>query len=249
MIEVLFTIDYEIYGNGEGSLKDLVYEPTRQLMGIFDKFDAKLVVFTEAAEFEKIAAHASDAYIGEVEDQIRELHEQGHEIALHLHPQWFRAEYRDGRWCLDNREYNLCNLPEERITEIIGQSIGYLRSVLKDSDFSPFSFRAGNWLFQPTATAAAILSRHGIKVDSSVFKGGRQHKHGLDYRPAIKNGDWWLFKNDVNVPDPTGLMLEIPIYTRMVPVWEMVTPKRIGLQQKSDATGENTSYGQVLPPS
>ena len=27
MIECIFTIDYEIYGNGEGSLQQLVYEP------------------------------------------------------------------------------------------------------------------------------------------------------------------------------------------------------------------------------
>ena len=50
MIEVIFSIDYEIYGNGEGSLKDLVYEPTRKLIRIFDGAGAKLVVFTEVGK-------------------------------------------------------------------------------------------------------------------------------------------------------------------------------------------------------
>ena len=31
MIECIFTIDYEIYGNGEGSLKELVFEPASVL--------------------------------------------------------------------------------------------------------------------------------------------------------------------------------------------------------------------------
>lgn len=36
MLECIFTIDYEIYGNGEGSLKELVYEPAKHLKAIFD---------------------------------------------------------------------------------------------------------------------------------------------------------------------------------------------------------------------
>ena len=35
MIECIFTIDYEIYGNGQGSLKELVYDPMERLLAIF----------------------------------------------------------------------------------------------------------------------------------------------------------------------------------------------------------------------
>ena len=35
MIECIFTLDYEIYGDGTGSLNELVYEPTdRSAAGI-----------------------------------------------------------------------------------------------------------------------------------------------------------------------------------------------------------------------
>ena len=50
MIECIFTIDYEIYGNGQGSLQELVYEPARRLMDIFQRADARFVAFVEAAE-------------------------------------------------------------------------------------------------------------------------------------------------------------------------------------------------------
>jgi peptidoglycan/xylan/chitin deacetylase (PgdA/CDA1 family) len=235
MIECIFTIDYEIYGNGEGSLKELVYEPTQRLKDIFDRAGAKIVVFVETAELEKIETTETDFAIKEVKRQLQELYVQGHEIALHLHPQWCNARYLHGKWVLDYSEYNLCALPEKRIDEIVDRSITYLRTVLAASDFTPLSFRAGNWLFQPTATTAKVLERHGIKIDSSVYKGGLQHQYKLDYRRAEGNGYFWRFQSDVNTPEPNGVMLEIPIYTRMVPFWKMATSKRVGLQQKGSS--------------
>jgi hypothetical protein len=97
----------------------------------------------------------------------------------------------------------------------------------------PFSFRAGNWLLQPTETVANALAMQGIKIDSSVFKGGTRHQHNLDYRPALKNSYFWCIRDDVNTSDPNGILLEVPIYTRMVPFWKMATAKRIGIGGKS----------------
>jgi peptidoglycan/xylan/chitin deacetylase (PgdA/CDA1 family) len=240
MIECIFTIDYEIYGNGEGSLRELVYEPTRQLKSIFDQSGAKCVFFVEASELEMIEKSGTDPVVHDVRKQVEELYQDGHEIALHLHPQWYNARYENGRWVLDYDEYNLCLLPEKRIAEIVDRSIAYLRTVLGDPDYRPTSFRAGNWLFQPTMPAAKVLSERGIKIDSSVFKGGVQHQYGLDYRPSIKNGDFWKFKDDVNEPDPNGPILEFPIYTKRVPFWKMITGKRLGLQRQS-SSGAQTS--------
>lgn len=233
MLEIIFTIDYEIYGNGEGSLRNHILEPTRQLEKIFNRYAARLVFFVEAAELEVISQMKSDSAIAEVEQQVRALYVDGHEIALHLHPQWYNGAYKNGRWILNNSEYNLCNLQEHRIVEIIDRAINYLKSILAEPKFAPFSFRAGNWLFQPTQPAAKILHSRGIKIDSSVFKGGLQHQHQLDYRPAIKNGYFWKFQDDVNTPDANGSIVEIPIYTEMVFPWRMATKKRLGIQQKS----------------
>lgn len=232
MIECIFTLDYEIYGNGEGSLRELVLEPAQVLKGIFDEAGAKLVVFVEAAELLKIEAAGTDPAIEDVKRQVREFHLAGHEIALHLHPQWFNAERKNGTWELDYEEYNLCTLAPGRIAQLVERAIGYLRTLVHSPDFIPLSFRAGNWLFQPTREAAKVLAEQGVKLDSSVFKGGHQHKHRLDYRRAAKNGHYWRFQDDVNIPDPNGSLLEVPIYTRMVPFWKMATKKRLSLQHK-----------------
>jgi hypothetical protein len=235
MIECIFTIDYEIYGNGEGSLKELVYDPAQQLKAIFDRIGAKFVVFVEAAEFEKIEAFCSDSGIEDVNRQIRELHEHGYEIGLHLHPQWCNARRQNGKWVLDYSEYNLCTLNPERIAEIVAGAIAYLRKVLGKPDFAPLSFRAGNWLLQPTQKVAEVLARNGIKIDSSVFRGGLQQQYGLDYRSAPAGSAWWRFLEDAATPDPAGLLLEVPIYTQPAPFWRMATRKRIGLQRKSSS--------------
>jgi hypothetical protein len=239
MIECIFTIDYEIYGNGEGSLRELVYEPAKRLMAPFQKWNARFVAFIEVAELEMIEAKRTDPAIDLIKHQIRDFYSEGFELALHLHPQWYNARRENRGWILDYSEYNLCTLPQHRIVQIVDRSLSYFRELLGAYDFTPLSFRAGNWLLQPTKTVATVLAERGIKVDSSVFKGGLQQQHKLDYRRAAKNGYFWKFQDDVNSPDSKGALLELPIHTRMVPIWKMFTAKRIGLQQKGSSAVQN----------
>jgi len=234
VIECVFTIDYEIYGNGTGSLKELIYDPTEKLIQLFRKWDVRFVPFVEVAELDVIGK--TDETVRAIEQQIRELHRDGFELGLHLHPQWYNARYTEGNWELDHDEYNLCMLSKERIESIITRALEYLRRVVGEPDFVPVSFRAGNWLFQPTKAIAEVLSNRGIRVDSSVFKGGFQRKRQLDYRRALKNGFYWRFGSDVNVPDARGSMVEIPIHSEMVPFWKMFTMKRVVLQNKAAAS-------------
>lgn len=237
MIEFIFTIDYEIYGNGSGSLRELVYEPIRKLIPIFKKWKSKFVVFAEAVEFLKMEEYRSDRDIEAVRSQLCCLQEDGFEIGLHLHPWWAKARFENKAWHLDYSERNICELPEKRITEIVNSAIDYLRCVLGDSGFELISFRGGLWLMQPTKLMANVLSKHGIKIDSSVFKGGRIHDIGLDYRPSLRNGHCWRFTNDINQPDINGVLLEVPIYTEMVPFWKMLGKKRLVIQKKAPSVG------------
>jgi hypothetical protein len=239
MLECVFTLDYELYGDGTGSLQKLVYDPTEILRGVFRKWNAQFVAFVEAAEFEKIEAAGSDPAIDSVKRQIAGLYQDGCEIALHLHPQWYNGHYADGKWRLDYGEYNLCLLPRPRIVQIVDAALAYLRYVLNRSEFIPLSFRAGNWLFQPTHTAASVLAEKGIRLDSSVFKGGMQKKYQLDYRRSLRNGYYWRFGPDVNEPDLNGAWTEVPVYTEMVPVWKMPTKKRLGMGNGIGMAGQS----------
>ena len=242
MIDFVFTIDYEIFGNGTGSLEEHVWMPARKLLEQFREWNAKMVLFVEPLEFEKIEEYGTDRAIERVREQINKAFTEGFEIGLHLHPQWFNATHKNGSWQLDYSEYNLCKLPRERIAHIFDHSIGYLRSVLGAPEFTPVSFRAGNWLFQPTAVAATVVEQNGIKIDSSVFKGGLQHAHGLDYRDAPAGEYYWRFREDAATPAGEGSLIEIPIYSRLVPSWKMVTGKRIRTQRNGRAQSKDKRH-------
>lgn len=244
MINVIFTVDYELYGDGTGSLRKLVYEPALQLEEVFREYGAKFVVFAELCELEKIEAYGADPAIDLVKRQLADLLRRGYEIALHLHPQWAKAHHKAGKWFLDYGEYNLCTLKPARIAAIVEGALRYCRYALDDSAYTPLSFRAGNWLFQPTAPAATILASHGIRIDSSVFKGGLQRAHGLDYRATQEYGYFWPFDQDVNQVDPNGPSLEVPIYTKMVRPWKMGTRKRLSFSPRL-GSGSGTKAGKI----
>lgn len=238
MVECVFTLDYEIYGNGKGSLRNLVLDPTRRLADLFQGFGTPFVVFAEAVEFAKMEEARSDPDTAAVRSQLRELRAAGHEIALHLHPWWVNARYEDGRWRLDWNERNICTLAPDRMESIVAEAIRYLRQALDEPSFAPLSYRSGLWLMQPTSVIAKVLARHGVRVDSLVFKSGRVHGLGLDYRPAVRNSGFWRFGSDVNVPDPDGDMWEIPIHTQLVPFWQMLGRKRLKVQSNTRSASQ-----------
>ena len=72
MIECIFTIDYEIYGNGEGSLQELVYEPAQRLMVVFEEWDARFVNFVEVAELDDcfLKSDWRFAHVSTLADQV-----------------------------------------------------------------------------------------------------------------------------------------------------------------------------------
>jgi hypothetical protein len=169
------------------------------------------------------------------------LRRAGHEIGLHLHPWWANARYEDGHWRLDWSERSICTLERHRVEAIVSGAIRYLRDGLGDPSFTPLSFRSGLWAMQPSPVIANVLARHGVRVDSSLFKGGRVHGLGLDYRPALGNDGFWRFGKDVNVPDPEGALWELPIHTQMVPFWQMLGRKRLKVHKKMQSASQGTS--------
>ena len=246
MIQCVFTLDYELYGDGHGSLRELVWEPARRLHELFSRRGVRFVNFVEAAELEKIEECGTDNAIDLVRDQIRELVRNGFEIGLHLHPQWYNAVYERQRWVLDLGEYSLCALSRPRIVQIVERALAYLRYLVDSPSFMPLSFRAGNWLLQPTQPAARVLSEAGLRIDSSVFKGGLQRGPGLDYRRSLKNASYWRFEADVNEPDPRGSLVEVPIHAVMVPFWKVPTSSRLRQPNNFGAAARGTAEGRLI---
>ena len=236
---LLFTLDYEIHGNGDGNPLSLMVEPTQRLMTLLEKYSQRVTIMADVAEilaFKNYYASTGrdDFHYLEIEEQLREAIRRGHDVQLHVHSSWFKSEWNGKKWdqCVD--EYNMAALPEKRIDEMVGVCVDYLQKLLSPvkPDYKVWLFRAANWSMMPTENLYRVLLKHGITADTSVYKGGVQGGNVCyDYRNAWHNLlSYPASATDINFLAPDGqdgVLFEYPIYTEMRPFWTFVTPIRI----------------------
>lgn len=233
---LIFTLDYEIHGNGDGNPMELMVEPTYRLMDLLEKYHQQLTIMADVAEILRFKRYAmetgrDDYHVAEIEAQLCEAMKRGHDVQLHIHSSYFKSQYKNGAFDQCIEEYNMAALPYERIDEMVGQCVKYLEDLLRPikSDYKVWLFRAANWSMMPTENLYRVLVKYGITHDTSVFKGGVQGGNVCyDYRGAYDN----LFAypasmTNINERDDEGQLIELPIYTEMRPIWDFVSPIRI----------------------
>ena len=105
--QLLLTLDYEIFGNGYGDVRQHMVEPTEQMARICERYEVPLTIFFEAEEYLAFCRNARDLEqaLGYdparlIREQVRSLVRRGHDFQLHLHPQWYGARFVSGRWVL-----------------------------------------------------------------------------------------------------------------------------------------------------
>jgi len=221
MLQIMFTLDYELHGNGEGCPQELMVKPTRQLLDQFDRHGARLTILADVAEILKFKEYAEtegqDAFhYNAITRQLQDAVGRGHDVQLHLHTSWFNAHYERERWVQDWSEYNFATLPIERMETYVRTGKQFLESLLRPVDprYRCAAFRAANWSMQPARNAMEVLKRNGFAVESSVFKWGR--RRGLvdfDYSKAPSPLlPWRASFDDVCCEDPESPIWEFPIY-------------------------------------
>ena len=233
---LMFTLDYEIHGNGDGNPYELMVEPTYRLMDLLEKYNQRVTIMADVAEilcFKRYAVETGrdDYHVNDIEEQLRDAIRRGHDVQLHVHSSYFKAKYKDGAFDQCIEEYNMAALPFERIDEMVGECVNYLENLLRPikDDYKVWLFRAANWSMMPTENLYKVLVKHGITHDTSVYKGGVQGGNVCyDYREAYDN----LFAYpasmlNINERDEKGQLIELPIYTEMRPFWDFVTPMRV----------------------
>ncbi len=234
--KLLFTLDYEIHGNGDGNPQALMVEPTYRLMNLLEDYKQHLVIMADVAEilcFRRYREQTGrdDFHVAEIEEQLRDAVRRGHEVQLHIHSSYFRAEW-DGKHfdqCIE--DYNMAALPIERIRAMVGECVCYLEALLRPvrADYKVWLFRAANWSMMPTPALYQVLTEYGITHDTSVYKGGCQGGSVCyDYRTAYDNLlPYTASARNINDYDPAGAITELPIYTEMRPFYAFVSPIRL----------------------
>ena len=253
MFNVIFTLDYEIHGNGDGCPHELMVEPTRRLMDLLDEYGAKLTIMADVAEILKFKEYneqrgRDDYHYESIAEQLREATRRGHDVQLHLHASYFNARHDNGRWLQDWSEYNFAGLPLERLNEIVRIGKQYLENLLKpvDPNYACVAFRAANWAMSPSRNVVRALLENGIRIDTSVFKyGKREGLVSFDYSNAHSELVPWLAdENDICLQNENGKLIEVPIYCERRWIGAFLTPSRI---YRARMTRAHSLNGYSLP--
>ena len=236
MFKIIFTLDYEIHGNGEGSPLKLMVKPTSRMINLFDEYGAKLTILADIAEILKFKEYKEQTghdefFYDQILQQLIHAVETGHDVQLHVHTSYFKSVYNKGNWKQHYPEYDLTRLKEKRINEIIKIGKSYLESIIKPTnpEYACHVFRAANWSMHPSKNIVNALIKNNIRIDTSVFKfGKRDELVKFDYSTA-KNDliPWPVSFNDICQSDPKGKLFEIPIYCEKKSILSFITLNRI----------------------
>lgn len=237
---LLLTVDYEVFGNGTGDVREHITEPTERMARICEKHGAPLTVYFEVEEYlafvrEREALTAELRYdpAGEIRAQIIDLARRGHDIQLHLHPEWYGTKRIDGRWLLRPEKSSVDSLfgSVAEASAYIRERKSVIDELLAEAGTTDrvTAYRAGAFCAQPGSKLLAALAENGFVLDSSLVKGlyRRDAYATLDFSPAPAALRHWQVRSDVAHQEIAGPITEVPIYSRMGRRYQQLTPRRL----------------------
>jgi len=188
-IHLTLVDDWELSGNGSGDIRRLQFEPMRRLVTIYNRLGIRGSFNAEVMQQITFRQH-QDRYeelkvlADEWDHNVRETFRQGHDIQLHIHPQWQDAEYDNGRWKLTS-DWSILNYPREAALHMLRSGKEYLENLLREIDpnYRCVSFRSGAWCIAPSPHMLDLLAKLGIVFDMSIVAGVRYDTRNikLDY--------------------------------------------------------------------
>ena len=187
MRSLVFTLDYELFGNGSGDVFKHIIEPTDKLLAIANQYGVKLTFFFEVIEYWKLKEEWENGNkmgydndpIEAMKNQIRDAYRQGHDIQLHLHPQWVDARWESGKWIVNLDKWRLGGYNgngENSIENLFKRGKQTLEGLLKpvNPKYECIALRAGGYNIQPSEVIVRAMKATGIRVDSSIYPGGKE---------------------------------------------------------------------------
>lgn len=191
-IYLAFVDDWELSGDGSGNPHQLQFRPMRELVRIYNTYGIRASFNAEVMQqmtFRKFQnAHQELRELANNWDAaVQETFRQGHDVQLHIHPQWSNAEYRKGEWNLKG-DWSILNYSPDEARQMIGSGQQYLENLLRpiNPDYAAVSFRSGSWCIAPSPHLLGLLVEFGIVFDMSIVGGVRYQTRriNLDYTNA-----------------------------------------------------------------
>lgn len=219
---IVLTDDWELRGNGTGTVDEFQRKPALRLMDLYDSLGIKATFNLEVMQQIAFETHADrfpeiragrDAWLA----TVREMSRRGFDIQLHIHPQWWLAEYINGWWKLGSR-WNIADYLRTDIETICDLAFAYMAPLVAPRTIQ--TFRAGSWGLGPPSrdTLNALISR-GVKVDVSIASGLRYRGEAITLDYSRVDSPYQAYVPDIddvrrinrNVTAPA--IIEIPTQT------------------------------------
>lgn len=225
MKNLLLTLDYELYGNGSGNVFKHIIEPTEKILHIADLYNAKITIFFEVIEYWKLKKEWDCGNkmgydknpIEAMEWQIIQAYKKGHDIQLHLHPQWVNAHWTENGWKVDLSQWRLggyAGYGKWSLESLLQRGKETLETIINDTDYVCHTLRAGGYNIQPSHDVVVAMEKVGLRIDSSVYPGGQEtgNLSQYDYMTVPQNcGMWYCDDCLEKSSDNVGNVIELPI--------------------------------------
>lgn len=233
MLKLLLTADYEIFGDGGGCVQKCLIQPSERLMKICESVGARITFFVDVCEYWAFRSCEDAGILPEgycpgtwIETQIKDALKRGHDIQLHIHPQWIEHKYVSPvKWEVN---LNYWRLPfvsggygdRNNPTSLLGLfTMG--RKTLEDllkpicHSYTCRAFRAGAWCIQPEFEVLRAMNEAGLWYDTTVAPMLKTN-NGLtyfDFSNAPLHLPYWKIKDRIDVANDNGNIIEVPIFT------------------------------------
>ena len=161
-MRTLLTLDYELFnGLNSGTVQNCLITPTEELLKVLDKHGFKATFFVDTVFLNRLTSLKSDIPALQndwnlIERQLKRLSNRGHQLQLHLHPQWFNAKYENGKWESVLTDYKLSDMREEEVELMFIEGCRLIQQVCGGS---PIAFRAGAYCLQTFSETRNALYR------------------------------------------------------------------------------------------
>ena len=221
-MKLYLTYDYELYfGNPTGSAQKSILAPTEALRAIAQRTGVKMVFFIDVGyikalkNFSHFPAALADYQL--IVTQIKALVDEGHDCQLHIHPHWEDCTFNGDNWDMDVSRYKLSDFSSEAIEKIVLEYQGILKEITQKA---VTVYRAGGWCLQPFSKMTKAFKKAGLKIDSTVFPGGKNVVAPYYYDfTNVPNKSHWHFESDLTIEEEGGCFTEVPIGSYFFSKW------------------------------
>ena len=170
-VKIIVSIDYELFGDGSGSVKHCIVEPARKMIEIADRSGVPLTFMVEICEYWAFNKEEqgkqfpkNERPFTQITSQLSNAVMKGHDLQLHIHPQWSNYVYQKNinRWRVDLSKWRTSSLSYKELYSILIKGKNELEKLIRPTDpqYKCLAFRAGAWSIQP-AKRSALFVWHG----------------------------------------------------------------------------------------